>query len=110
MKKVPRIKRMLHEVETNIGKSVFQDYSDGEKQTSAMFGKSGLFLAPKHADFVSRFILHAAKPDSTIVDCFGGTGSTAHAVIMLNRGDRGHRKYVLVEAGDYFDRSSSHAS
>ncbi|HWY70322.1 MAG TPA: DNA methyltransferase [Terriglobales bacterium] len=101
--KVPRIKRMLHEVETNIGKSVFQDYSDGEKQTSAMFGRSGIFLAPKHADFVSRFILHSAKPNSTILDCFGGTGSTGHAVVKLNRGDRGHRKYVLVEVGSYFD-------
>jgi adenine-specific DNA-methyltransferase len=102
-KKVPRIKRMLHEVETNIGKSVFQDYSDGEKQTSAMFGQSGVFLAPKHADFVSRFILHAAKEDSTIIDCFGGSGSTAHAVIKLNREDRGTRKYILVEVGQYFD-------
>jgi len=102
-RKVPRLKRMLHEVETNIGKSVFQDYSDGEKQTSAMFGQSGIFLAPKHADFVSRFILHAAKRDSTIVDCFGGSGSTAHAVIKLNRDDQGQRKYILVEANHYFD-------
>jgi adenine-specific DNA-methyltransferase len=102
-KKVPRLKRMLHEVKTNIGKSVFQDYSDGEKQTSAMFGQSGLFLAPKHADFVSRFILHSAKNDSTIFDCFGGSGSTAHAVIKLNRDDHGHRKYVLVEVTDKFD-------
>ena len=101
--KVPRIKRMLHEVETNIAKSVFSDYSDGEKQTSAMFGRSGVFLAPKHADFVSRFIQHAAKSDSTILDCFGGSGSTAHAVIKLNRGDRGRRKYILIEAADYFD-------
>jgi adenine-specific DNA-methyltransferase len=101
--KVPRIKRMLHEVETNIGKSVFQDYSDGEKQTSAMFGRSGIFLAPKHADFVSRFILHAAKTDSVVVDCFGGTGSTAHAVIKLNRSDGGRRRFVLVEAASYFD-------
>jgi adenine-specific DNA-methyltransferase len=101
--KVPQLKRFLHEVETNIGKSVFQDYSDGEKQTSAMFGKSGVFLAPKHADFVSRFILHAAKPDSVVLDCFGGSGSTAHAVLKLNREDRGKRKYVLVEVGEYFD-------
>jgi adenine-specific DNA-methyltransferase len=100
--KVPRLKRMLHEVETNIGKSVFQDYFDGEKQTSAMFGKSGLFLAPKHSSFVSRFVRHAAKRDSIILDCFGGTGSTAHAVIDLNREDRGSRKYVLAEVGDYF--------
>jgi adenine-specific DNA-methyltransferase len=94
---------MLHEAETNIGKSVFQDYNDGEKQTSAMFGKSGLFLAPKHADFVSRFILHAAKRDSVILDVFGGSGSTAHAVISLNREDNGSRKYVLAEIGDHFD-------
>ncbi|MCO6454801.1 MAG: hypothetical protein J5I93_05830 [Pirellulaceae bacterium] len=102
--KVPRLKRMLHEVETNVGKSVFSDYSDGEKQTSAMFGQSGLFLAPKHADFVSRFVLHAAKKDSVIVDCFGGSGSTAHAIIRLNRSDRGSRKYILVEMAEYFDR------
>ncbi|MEA2326285.1 MAG: adenine-specific DNA-methyltransferase, partial [Thermoanaerobaculia bacterium] len=101
--KVPRLKRMLHEVETNVGKSVFQDYSDGEKQTSALFGKSGVFLAPKHADFVARFILHATKPDSIILDCFGGSGSTAHAVIKLNRADRGRRKYVLIETAEYFD-------
>lgn len=102
-KKVPRIKRMLHEVETNIGKSVFQDYSDGEKQTSALFGKSGIFLAPKHADFVSRFILHAGKNDAIVLDCFGGSGSTGHAVIKLNREDQGKRKYLLVEMGNHFD-------
>jgi adenine-specific DNA-methyltransferase len=101
--KVPRIKRMLHEVETNIGKSVFQDYSDGEKMTSAMFGKSGVFLAPKHPSFVSRFIQHAAKKNSTVLDCFGGSGSTAHAVIQLNRDDGGKRRYVTIEVGEYFE-------
>lgn len=101
--KVPRIKRMLHEVETNVGKSIFSDYSDGEKQTSAMFGRSGVFLAPKHANFVSRFIQHSAKNDSVILDCFGGSGSTAHAVIKLNREDRGNRRFVTVEMGEYYD-------
>ena len=101
--KVPRLKRMLHEVETNIGKSVFQDYSDGEKQTSAMFGESGLFLAPKHSSFVSRFILHAGKESLTVVDCFGGSGSTGQAVVDLSRADRIGRKYILVEVNNYFD-------
>ncbi|MFO1483443.1 MAG: site-specific DNA-methyltransferase [Verrucomicrobiaceae bacterium] len=102
-KKVPRIKRMLHEVETNIGKSVFSDYSDGEKQTSALFGRSGVFLAPKHANFVSRFILHSSRKDSTVVDCFGGSGSTAHAVITVNRNERSCRKYVTAEMGAHFE-------
>jgi adenine-specific DNA-methyltransferase len=101
--KVPRIKRMLHEVETNIGKSVFSDYSDGEKQTSALFNRSGIFLAPKHASFVSRFILHATKKDGVIADCFGGSGSTAQAVIACNRNDRGSRKYLIAEVEKYFE-------
>jgi adenine-specific DNA-methyltransferase len=102
-KKVPQIKRMLHEAETNVGKSVFRDYSDGEKQTSAMFGKSGVFLAPKHTDFVSRFILQGSKADSTVLDCFGGSGSTAHAVINVNRLEKSKRKFVTVEVNRYFD-------
>ncbi len=100
--KVPRIKRMLHEVETNVGKSVFADYSDGEKQTHALFNRSGVFLAPKHAKFVSRFIQHASKKDSIVLDCFGGSGSTGHAVIAVNREDKGRRKFILIEQGEYF--------
>ena len=37
------------------------------------------------------------------LDYFGGSGTTAHAVIALNRGDGGKRRYTLVEQGDYFD-------
>ena len=101
--KVPQIKRYLHEVETNVGKSIFTDYSDGEKQTSAMFGRSGVFLAPKHANFVARFIQHATEKDSLFIDCFGGSGSSGHGIITTNRIDSGQRKYILVEQGEYFN-------
>lgn len=37
------------------------------------------------------------------LDYFGGSGTTGHAVINLNREDGGNRKYVLVEMGAYFD-------
>ena len=103
-KKVPRQKRMLHEVESNVSKSVFVDYSDGEKEMFALFGESGLFLAPKHTKFVSRFISQGAKKDSTILDCFGGSGSTAHAVINMNRADHGSRKYITAEVAEYFEK------
>lgn len=101
--RVPQLKRMLHEVETNVCKSVFADYSDGEKETMAMFGRSGIFLAPKHTNFVRRFISQASDSKSYIVDCFGGSGSTADAVIKQNRADNGARKYILAEMGDHFD-------
>lgn len=46
----------------------------------------------------------AAPEDSDLVlDFFAGSGTTAHAVINLNRQDGGRRKYILVEMGNYFD-------
>ena len=40
---------------------------------------------------------------SHVLDYFSGSGTTGHAVINLNRGDKGQRKYILVEMGEYFD-------
>ncbi len=101
--KVPRLKRFLHEVETNVGKSVVVDYSDGEKQTSALFGRSGVFLAPKPTSLVARFVRQTVRGSGVVVDFFAGSGTTAHAVINLNREDGGHRKYILIEMANYFE-------
>ncbi len=101
--KVPRTKGFLHEVETNIGTSVFYEYNDGEAELSSMFGSSGLFLSPKSSKFVSKFVLQATKPASWFSDFFGGSGSSAHAVIQANRSDGGARKWLIVEMGAYFD-------
>lgn len=100
--KVPQQKRFLHEVSTNVQKSVIVDYSDGEKQTFAMFAKAGVFLAPKHSTFVKTLIRPCCRRDSTILDCFGGSGSTAQAVVELNREDGGSRQFVLVETNAYY--------
>jgi adenine-specific DNA-methyltransferase len=94
---------MLHEVETNVAKTVFADYSDGEKETSALFGRTGVFLAPKHTNFVRRLLRQVVENDSIVLDCFAGSGSTAHAVIRSNREDNSNLKYVLVEINSYFD-------
>jgi adenine-specific DNA-methyltransferase len=37
------------------------------------------------------------------LDYFAGSGTTAHAVMNLNRQDGGKRKFILVEMADYFD-------
>ncbi|WP_296404845.1 DNA methyltransferase [Psychrobacter sp.] len=38
-----------------------------------------------------------------VMDFFAGSGTTAQAVMHLNRKDKGSRKYILVEQGEYFD-------
>jgi adenine-specific DNA-methyltransferase len=41
--------------------------------------------------------------DAIILDSFAGSGTTAHAVLALNKEDGGNRKFVLVECEDYAD-------
>ena len=53
-------------------------------------------------------VLHALNassvgPGDLVLDFFGGSGTTGHAVINLNREDGGRRKFILVEMADYFD-------
>ena len=45
----------------------------------------------------------ASSKSCLIIDFFGGSGTTAHALININREDPAKRKYVLVEMGEYFD-------
>ena len=41
--------------------------------------------------------------DDIILDSFAGSGTTAHAVLDLNKEDGGNRKFILVECEDYAD-------
>ena len=44
-----------------------------------------------------------ANLDALFLDFFAGSGTTGNAVINLNRNDKGNRKYILCEMGNYFD-------
>ena len=63
-----------------------------------------IFSFPKSVYLVSD-CLRAGCLDvnETVLDYFGGSGTTAHATIKLNRIDDGKRKYILIEAGEHFD-------
>jgi len=59
------------------------------------------FDYPKSIHTVKDSIYLASKEDSVILDFFGGSGTTAHAVLELNR-EGANRKFVLVEQGEHF--------
>lgn len=67
---------------------------------------SGLpqFTYPKSIYAVEDCLRISGLNNSEIaLDYFSGSGTTAHAVMNLNREDGGFRKYLLVEMGFYFD-------
>ena len=60
------------------------------------------FSYPKSINTVKNFLTFGLHNHSTVLDYFAGSGTTAHAVINLNREDGGRRKYLLIEMGEYF--------
>lgn len=62
------------------------------------------FSFPKSLYTVRHAIAAAnCRSSGVILDFFAGSGTTAHAVISLNRDEELDLSYVMVEQGDYFD-------
>jgi len=84
-------------------KNEYASANYGASELKGLFGEKE-FDFPKALTLVVDCLRAAnAKPSSTILDYFAGSGTTGHAVINLNREDGGRRKFILVEAADYFD-------
>jgi adenine-specific DNA-methyltransferase len=85
--------------------SKYDASSHGTNLLSDMLGERRSFGYPKSL-FSTHDAVHAivgASERALVLDPFGGSGTTGHAVINLNREDDGNRRYILVEMGDYFD-------
>ena len=69
-----------------------------------LFGSAKGFDFPKAPRAVEDCLTVCSIDGKEIaLDFFAGSGTTAHAVINLNRADGGRRKYILVEMGDHFN-------
>lgn len=76
----------------------------GTNLLTHILGRSNTFTSPKSLYLVEDCLkVCGLGEDGLCMDFFGGSGTTAHAVINLNRKDGGDRRYVLVEMADYFD-------
>lgn len=69
-----------------------------------IMGKSQVFSFPKSVYATEKSLqVCSADINGTILDYFAGSGTTAHAVLNLNRSDGGRRKFLLVEMAQYFE-------
>ena len=99
---IPCRKSYLKDVSMEPLHSVF--YKDGRgssKLVDALLGKDA-FEFPKDPDVLAEFIGMITDNSDVILDSFAGSGSTAHAILKLNKSG-GNRKFILVELMDYAD-------
>ena len=52
---------------------------------------------------IARILRLATSDKDIVLDSFAGSGTTAHAVLALNKEDGGNRRFILVECEDYAD-------
>ncbi|MFH1052259.1 MAG: site-specific DNA-methyltransferase [bacterium] len=109
--KQPRIKRFLSElpeglVPVNLWKH--QEVGTGEigtKEVDALLGKE-IFTFPKPSTLLKKMLSIGLESDDIVIDFFAGSGSTAHAVLELNKEDKGNRKFILVQLPEKTDEST----
>jgi len=86
---------------TNLPKNVGMT-QDGTKEITAIFGEKK-FSFPKPSTLIQYLInaIITSNNNAIVLDSFAGSGTSAHAVLNLNKLDGGNRKFILVEMEDY---------
>jgi len=105
---VPSVKIFLSEVQDGVVPTTIwlrDEVGDNEyakKEIKGLFGDVQLaFETPKPTTLIKKILQLASGKNDLILDSFAGSGTTAHAVLDLNKEDGGNRKFILVEMEDY---------
>lgn len=80
--------------------SVLQNMGTTEKNKYLLEAMGVKFDYPKPVELIDYLISIFTGKQDIILDSFAGSGTTAHAVLNLNK-DGGNRKFILVEMEDY---------
>ncbi|RZU66028.1 adenine-specific DNA-methyltransferase [Microterricola gilva] len=104
----PTMKRYLDETSTQtVMPTFYADRRAASNRLRALLGE-GIFDFPKDERVLARWInlVTQSEPDALILDFFGGSGSTSHAVMDLNAADGGRRRYILVQLDEEIQHHS----
>ena len=110
----PQLKRYLSEVQRGVVPLTIWPYEEVGHTDSArklikdlFYDRNEPFDNPKSVGLVDRILRLSTGPKDIILDSFAGSGTTAHAVLALNKEDGGNRKFILIECEDYADTTTA---
>lgn len=96
----PRHKKFSADLQNEFaGYSSFVDSgntNEGTEEVSKIMGRER-FIFPKPRSLIQNLVQQVTTDDDIILDSFAGTGTTAHAVLALNKDEGTGRKFILVE-------------
>jgi hypothetical protein len=101
---IPRFKRFLTDVQKGVVPQTLWQYNEvGHTQDAKQEihdilrfeNTTDVFSTPKPVALMERIMRIATKPGDIVLDFFAGSGTTAQAVLNLNKEDGGNRRFIL---------------
>lgn len=95
----PRLKRYLTDMQSSTtGYSTVLDAPGNVEATKELNSILGgrFFTFPKPVGLIRPLLEQGTDRDDIVMDFFAGSGTTAHAVLEVNAGDKGNRRFILV--------------
>lgn len=107
----PRRKKFLNDLESDftgfstILRTAFN--TQGTRELRTLFEENEYFDFPKPKELIKQLIEQGAdNKEDIILDFFAGSGTTAQAVLELNKEDNGNRKFILVQLPELTDANT----
>lgn len=100
---VPRIKKYLSEGKQGLTPESIISSEKGGTNDSAkreiveLFNGKAVFETPKPVELIRHILSMTLGENVTVLDFFGGSSTTAHAVMQKNAEDGDNRKFILVQ-------------
>jgi adenine-specific DNA-methyltransferase len=110
--KMPRLKNFLSEAGNVVPRTIWNYTDVGHTQEATRelleYISSGGFNSPKPSRLLKRIIQISSSSNSQdiIFDFFAGSGTTAQAVLELNKEDGGNRRFLLAQIPEKTDEDS----
>jgi adenine-specific DNA-methyltransferase len=97
----PKLKRFLRDVKEGVTYPTIWDFvplnTQGSEEMTKIFGNMTTFENPKPSGLIKELLRLGSDEDSIVLDYFAGSGTTAHAVLELNKETQGNRKFILIQ-------------
>lgn len=90
----------------NLNNTGWGSNEDGDEEQRLIFGKK-IFDFPKPSKLITKLLSSTLFKKGYFLDSFAGTGTTAHAILQLNKIDNGSRKFILIELEDYAESTTA---
>lgn len=91
---------------TTLLKDIITNIPNGDGELRKLFKGKKYFDYPKSTDLIKVLVGAVDDKEALVLDFFSGSATTAEAVMQMNAGDNGRRRFIMVQIPEDCDRKS----